>query len=55
MKQRLTNQTDRDSIRLELVRLVYRHDKAPDDAIERARELERYVFGQPADKAEGPR
>lgn len=33
------------SVRLELLRLVHRHDKPTTDAIERAKELERYITG----------
>ncbi len=30
-------------VRLELLQLAYRHDRSPEDAIERARKLEAYV------------
>ena len=33
--------------RLELIKLVYRHDRTPEDAIERAKKLEEYLNGDP--------
>lgn len=43
---------DRGNIRLEIVRLCYRHDHESTRVIARARELEAYILGdQPADKA----
>lgn len=38
-------ETDIQSIRLEVLKLVYRHDRAPEDSVKAAEILERYVVG----------
>jgi hypothetical protein len=38
--------TNGQHLRLELVKLTYRHDRTPQDMIERAKGLEEYVAGE---------
>jgi hypothetical protein len=35
-------------VRLELLKFVYRHDRSPEDVIQRAEKLEEYVVGKAA-------
>ena len=49
--RRLNNSAERASIRLEIVRLCYRHDHESAKIVAKAREIEAYLFDdQPADK-----
>lgn len=38
--------TNAQQLRLELVKLTYRHDRTPADMVERAKGLEQYVAGE---------
>ncbi len=50
VRRQLQPEPKDDSIRLDLLRLVHRHDLSPEQIIERAEKFERYVR-QTADKA----
>lgn len=39
--------TNTQHIRLELIKLAYRHDRSPADVIAKATEIEEYVNGKP--------